>query len=93
MSSVSIALVVCSMVVIVALSICISCVKYFTSDNKRRLLTLEEKYSNLSILMERKENECNTIMKSKEEECKRMSEIISSLMEKQSRIDANIVTK
>lgn len=77
------------------LTICISCVMYYSSEIKRRLSTSEEKYRNLEELTRAKDSAHSEILRNKESECLRMADLIKSLTEKNTKniIDANIHTE
>ena len=94
MPDVSNTFIACGMIYLSVITICISCVTYYSSEVKRRLSTTEEKYKNTEELMRTKDHAHSEILKNKEAECLRMTDIIKSLTEKQSKniIDANIHT-
>ena len=87
-------IVVCCTIIIIVGIIATSCVRYYSSDNKRKLMTFEEKYNNIESLMRHKDSVYSSNLKTKEDECLRMADIIKTLTEKQQRysVDANIKT-
>ena len=88
----SVVLILSVTLIVVVSIISFSCVKYYSSEAKRALVNATDKYTNLDTLMRFKDSEHERILRNKEAECLRMSDIIKSLMEKQSRlsVDANI---
>lgn len=85
-------LLICITLIAVTAIITVATTWYYSSNSKRVLSTVQEKYSNLEDLMRLKDREHDRILKSKEDDCIRMADIIRSLMEKQSRfsVDASI---
>ena len=85
----AIIIIVCLTAVIVTLIIAISCVEYYSSENKRALKNVEEKYRNLEILTNEKDSEHVKLMKNKDEECNRLTDVIKSLAEKNQNYNVN----
>lgn len=87
-----IAIIIAVTIIGIATIISLSCGKYYSSENKRKLITVEEQYRNLENLIRFKDTEYERVIRNKEAECLRMADIIRSLTEKQQKytVDANI---
>jgi hypothetical protein len=84
-----VSLIVCSSFIIIALIISTSCVKYYSSESRRALVNLNEKYNNLSIIDSEKEKMYKSLIDNKDKECSRLTEIIKCLTEKQQNYNVN----
>jgi SMC interacting uncharacterized protein involved in chromosome segregation len=86
-------IVVCISVLLLTSIICVSCVMYYSSENKRALVSSQERYTNLSSLVDQKDREYLKLMNNKDEECKRLADVIKSLSEKQQNYNVNATVK
>jgi uncharacterized membrane protein affecting hemolysin expression len=83
MNSIAIICIICAALILITLIIATTCSSYYSSENKRKLTSLEE-------TINYKTSEFKKSLEIKEQECSRMTNIIKYLTEKNLSIDANI---
>lgn len=91
---ITIAIIICIFIFLITGIICYTSVSYYSSENKRRITTMEENLHNLEFLLKERERLYNTFINEKEREANRIAEITKNILSKQSNynIDASLKT-